>query len=452
MERQKIRLWGELVASCPQRGIQRVDKRVANSFFFTQMNSQMNFKKIFYILIVLSPLWGFGSYISAHPMPNSVVILNIHENYYSGQIQLPLSELQTAIGMGVNDNSERFIERLGDTLRSYFMQHIRPKSFEGKPWKVILGGMKIIETKSPLTGNYQELVIDFEMSPPQNYDLRNFYFDYDVILRQVASHKVLVAVKQDWQQGIVREDSTMQQVGVIAWDIPTNTLSPFQISLQAGSNWQGFKNMVSLGISHIWSGIDHILFILTLLLAAMPSNPRRGNKKLGEEKICPFGAVRRFGGWAVFKIITAFTIGHSLTLLLGSVHWINLPTKPIEIFIAITILISAFHACRPIYPKKEVLIACGFGLVHGLAFAETLTNLELSTKQMALSIFGFNVGIELMQIIIILLAFLVLILLRKTRFYTQIRQIGAIIMMILAFAWMIERIQEKPNFITELLG
>jgi hypothetical protein len=71
---------------------------------------------------------------------------------------------------------------------------------------------------------------------------------------------------------------------------------------------------------------------------------------------------------------------------------------------------------------------------------------------MFLSILGFNIGIELMQLFIILLVFPILILLNKTRYYTQIRQIGAIIMMIFAFAWMIERIQDKPNFITELIA
>jgi HupE / UreJ protein len=411
----------------------------------------MKVLKIFLLILFLS---GKSISVYAHPMPNSVVVLNIHEKHYSGQIQLPLSELQTAIGMSVNDKSERLIERLGDSLRLYFMQHIRPKSFEGKLWTVTLGNMKVIETKSQLTGNYKELVIDFEMSPPQNYDLRNFYFDYDVILHQVASHKTLIAVKQDWQQGIVSEDdSTMQQVGVIEWDIRSNTLKPFQISLQAGSNWAGFKNMVSLGISHIWEGIDHILFILTLLLPAM---------LLAEKKRWTALSWTAFS-WTEFigiksslknllKIVTAFTIGHSLTLFLGSVQWLNLPTQPIEILIAITIFISAFHAFRPIYPKKEVLIAGGFGLIHGLAFAETLTNLELNTKQMFLSILGFNIGIELMQLMIILLVFPILILLSKTRYYPQIRQIGAIIMMILAFAWMVERIQEKSNFITEWIA
>ncbi|NBB17775.1 HupE/UreJ family protein [Runella sp. CRIBMP] len=391
----------------------------------------------FWIVITMAAFQTLPSF--AHPMPNSMVVLNIHEKYISGEIMLPLSELQSAIGMGVNDNSSRLVERLGDSLRIYLTQHIRPKSFEGKPWALKLGEMKVIESTDQLVGQYKELVVAFEMTPPLNYDLRNFYFDYDVILHQVASHRALIHVKQDWAQGLVREDTTTQQVGVIEWDIVNGKLSPFQVSLQQGSLWKGFQNMVKLGIEHIAEGTDHILFVLTLLLPAMlAADGRRWGK---------FSGLKPSLGH-LLKIITAFTIGHSLTLLLGSVQWLHFPSKPIEVLIAFTILVSAFHALRPIYPKWEVLMAGAFGVIHGLAFAQTLTNLELSAKQMILSIFGFNVGIEFMQLFIILLVFPVLLLLSKTRYYAIFRQVGAVLMLLMALAWMIERIQEKPNFIT----
>lgn len=401
----------------------------------------MNFSKVLLKLTFSFLLFG-QSVLYAHPMPNSMVLLKIHEKYISGEIQLPLSELQSAIGLNVNDNSVHLVQRLGDSLRIYLLKHIRPRTFDGKLWKVTVGKMNVYATKNELSGEYKELVVQFSMSPPQSYDLRNFYFDYDVILYQVASHKTLIAVKQDWQQGIIHEDSTMQQMGVIEWDVINNKLHPFQVSLQQGSFWKGFKNMVSLGISHIKEGTDHVLFVLTLLLPAMllVKNKRWGQFIGNKSSLIN-----------LLKITTAFTIGHSLTLLLGSIQWLNFPSKPIEILIAISILISAFHAFRPIYPKKEILIAGCFGLIHGLAFAKTLTDLQLSTKQMILSIFGFNVGIELMQIFIILLIFPFLLILSKTRYYSLIRQTGSIIMMLLAFAWMIERIQEKPNFITNFL-
>jgi hypothetical protein len=402
--------------------------------------------RLFLLLLFFLPHWGAGGRLYAHPMPNSMVVLNVHEKSISGELMLPLGELQSAIGMGVNDRSERLVARLGDSLRMYLKQHIRPHSFEGKLWTVTLGEMRVIETKNELTGDYKELIVQFEMAPPEHYDLRNFYFDYDVILHQVASHKVLVHVRQDWERGLVKEDTTTQQVGVIEWDIVQGKLQPFQVSLQQGSTWKGFQNMVSLGISHIAEGTDHILFLLTLLFAAIPyqrpPHPQRGS--------APYSP---FGGWgAVVKIVTAFTVGHSLTLLLGSVQWLHFPSKPIEVLIAVTILISAFHAFRPMYSKREVFIAGGFGLIHGLAFAETLTNLQLSAKQLVLSILGFNVGIELLQLFLILLVFPILLLLSKTRYYTFVRQAGAVVMMVLALAWMVERIQEKPNFITALIS
>lgn len=398
-------------------------------------------KKLLLFVFVLQFVGLQNSF--AHPMPNSLVVLNIHEKHISGKIQLPLSELQSAIGMGVNDNSNRLIERLGDSLRSYLLKHIHPTTLDGKPWKVELGNMTVSEIKSKLTGDYKELDVDFSMSPPLFYDLRNFYFDYNVILHQVASHKILVSIKQDWQQGIVSEDSTYQEVGVISLDVPTGKIFPFQISLQQGSAWKGFKNMVSLGIRHIADGTDHILFLLTLLLPAMLVVE---DKKWGK-----FSGIKS-SVLNLLKIVTAFTIGHSLTLILGTIQWLNFPSKPIEVLIAMTILISAFHAFRPVYPKKEIFIAASFGLIHGLAFSETLTNLQLSVKQLVMSIFGFNIGIELMQLFIILFVFPILILLSKMAYYKLIRQIGAVLMMILAFAWLIERIQEQPNFITQFLN
>ncbi len=391
------------------------------------------------MVVFLFPHRGLGGFVSAHPMPNSVVLLKIHEKHISGEVQLPLGELQSAIGMKVNDNSEKLIERLGDSLRIYLLKHIRPRTFDGKFWQVQLGEMQVTETKSPLSGSYKELTVAFSMIPPQFYDLRNFYFDYDVILHQVASHKILVNIKQDWEQGIVTEDSTAQQIGVIELDIPTNKIPVFQVSLRQGSIWIGFKSMVLLGIRHIAEGTDHILFLLVLLL---PVPLIVSNKKWGS-----FGNVRQ-SLIHVLKIVTAFTLGHSLTLVFGALDWLNFPSKIIEILIAVSILVSAMHAIKPIFPKRETLIAFGFGLIHGLAFANTLLDLDLATNLLVLSIFGFNVGIELMQIFVITITIPWLILLSRTRFYGIFRIFGAILAGISAIGWIVERLFQQTNFVT----
>ncbi len=393
-------------------------------------------KKMNYLLL-LALILAFGR-AEAHTLPQCKAQLVVNNQNVLIHFKSPVEILELAYKSTINLQSKSS----KDSLKNYVLSHLSITDTLKSKWKVSIGNIFIQETTDAAIGNFPEINIDIYLTPSNPISLKDFIMNCDLVIHQIPTQSIIFSVEQDWENGIIQDNS--KQIGVISLDIPTGKIYPFPVKLEEGTWFKGFKNMVSLGISHIRRGTDHILFILTLLLASIqPPNPQRGSAGL---KNSPFE------GWgAVFKIITAFTIGHSLTLLLGSVQWINLPTKPIEIFIALTILISALHAFRPIYPKKEIFVAGGFGLIHGLAFAETLTNLQLSTQQMFLSILGFNIGIELMQIFIILLAFPILILLNKTRYYTQIRQIGAIIMMIFALAWMVERIQEKPNFITSIL-
>ena len=101
-----------------------------------------------------------------------------------------------------------------------------------------------------------------------------------------------------------------------------------------------------------------------------------------------------------------------------------------------------------IFYQKEIYIAAGFGLIHGLAFSDTLTPLHLDAKQMGLSILGFNIGIELMQLGIMAVILPSFILLSQTKMYSPFRVFGAIVASIAAVAWIFERISNTPNFIT----
>jgi hypothetical protein len=147
----------------------------------------------------------------------------------------------------------------------------------------------------------------------------------------------------------------------------------------------------------------------------------------------------------LLKIVTAFTVGHSLTLLVGALDLFRVPQQPIEVLIAVSILISAVHAVRPIFPGKEMYVAAGFGLIHGLAFAAALSELHLTPSAMALSILGFNIGIELMQLFVVALVVPWLMLLSQTAFYSQLRIAGAVTAAIAAIAWIVERITGNPN-------
>lgn len=391
--------------------------------------------------VVLHLLCTLSWLATAHPMPNSVVLLQVHADRIGAEVQIPLSELQPAFGRAVNDSASQLIGQLSPQLRAYLVRHIRPQSPDGRFWTVTVGRLVLQETQNPINGTYRELVAQVQLVPPPGADVRQFSFLYDAVLHQVVTHKILVSVRQDWERGqIAAQEPT--QVGVIELDIVNNRILPLPVRLAGGSVWTGFRSMVALGVEHIADGTDHLLFLLVLLL---PAPLLRAEKRWGR-----FGGVR-YSLTRLLWIVTAFTLGHSITLLLGALDWVRLPSQPIEALIAVSILVSALHAFRPLFPGREAWIAAGFGLVHGLAFATTLTDLSLDAGRMALSIVGFNLGIELMQLIVIALTMPWLILLSQTPVYGWVRCGGALLASVAATAWLVERIMQRPNGVTALI-
>lgn len=393
-----------------------------------------------WLVVVLTGIGvaGLPKAANAHPMPNSVVLLTIHNTRIDAEVQIPLSELQAAFGPAVNDSSAGLIAWFGPQLRDYLVRHIRPESPEGRAWTVVVDELSVQETQNAINGTYRELLAQLRLVPPPGQDVRRFVFRYDAVLHQVVTHKILVSVRQDWARGLVDSENPTQ-VGVIELDIVNNRILPLPVSLESGSTWSGFRAMVELGTRHIAEGTDHLLFLLVLLLPApLLVDSRRWGR---------FGGIR-YSLRRVVIIVTAFTLGHSLTLLLGALNWVRLPGQPVEILIALSIGISAIHAWRPLFPGRESWVAAGFGLIHGLAFAGTLANLQLDAGPMALSILGFNLGIELMQLLVIALTIPWLLLLSRTPAYGTVRLAGALLAAVAALGWVAERVTNQANAVS----
>ena len=213
-----------------------------------------------------------------------------------------------------------------------------------------------------------------------------------------------------------------------------------QTSATKKASWSTFRSWISglqlsslfhLGMRHIAEGTDHLLFLLVLLLPA---------------PLCAVGgrwtAVRsvRKSLLHIVGIVTAFTIGHSLTLTLAAMSTLHIPGRPVEVFIAVSILVSAVHALRPIFPGNETWIAAGFGFVHGLAFASTLDRLELSRWDRLSGIVAFNMGIETMQMVVVAYTLPSLLIMSRTRWYQYLRVSGAAVAITASLAWVSERL------------
>jgi hypothetical protein len=211
-----------------------------------------------------------------------------------------------------------------------------------------------------------------------------------------------------------------------------------------GNTWAGFGNMLALGMKHMRQGTYQLLFLFMLLLPAVlvisSKRPWSGFGGVG------YSLVR------IARITGAFAIGHTITLLICATGIIHFPIRVTGILMALGILLAAVHAYKPIFARKEAYIAAGFGLVHGMAFAETLINLNLDAGHLALGIVAFSLGIELMLGLIIAIVTPWLIILSRINHYKGLRIGGAALAAISATGWMAEQISNQPNFVASAMA
>jgi hypothetical protein len=376
----------------------------------------------------------------AHPMPNSILTLDVNTEKIYCTLELPLKELQLAVPFDVTQNPRILIKNHQQDLAYYILSHFRILGKNGQKWNMIINQISIAKSEQEAKGKYDDLVIALIIEPINTNTTRQFTICYDAIIHQVITHRAIVTIRQDWENGNVGENNI--EIGTIGIDSNTLKVNPFKVNLAKGSNWKGFKSMVILGIKHIYEGTDHLLFLLVLLLTAplLAAN----NRWIGSGGT-KYALIR------VLKIATAFTIGHSVTLIIGAFGLINPNIKPVEVLIALSIFFTAIHAIKPFFHNKEIYIAAGFGLIHGLAFAGILTGLNLNTHKLIISLLGFNIGIELMQLLVIVLVMPWLLLLSTHKVYQWIRIAGAVLAGIASLAWALERQTGKSNVIATLL-
>ncbi len=204
-----------------------------------------------------------------------------------------------------------------------------------------------------------------------------------------------------------------------------------KLALQAPDAWETLRQYIVEGVWHIWIGFDHILFLLALLL--------------------PSVLVRRKGGWQpvddqrgaaidVFKVVTAFTLAHSITLSLAALEVVTLPSRLVESVIAASVVLAALNNLRGTIERRRWVLAFVFGLIHGFGFASVLADLGLPQDALVLALVGFNVGVELGQLAIVAAFLPLAFALRRTRFYrVGVLTGGSILVALLAGWWFIER-------------
>jgi hypothetical protein len=199
-----------------------------------------------------------------------------------------------------------------------------------------------------------------------------------------------------------------------------------------------FTAFVHEGVWHIWLGFDHILFLLSLLLPAVLVR-RRGKWRAAPDFKGSF--------WDVARIVTAFTVAHSITLTLAALGIVSLPSRWVESAIALSVVLAALNNVFPIVERGRWIAAFAFGLLHGFGFAGALQDLGLPTGSLALSLAGFNIGVELGQLAIVAAFLPVAFALRTTWAYRRVVLAGgSVVIVAIAGVWLAERAFDLPIF------
>lgn len=354
----------------------------------------------------------------AHKPSDSYLVINTEDGstLIEGRWDIALRDLQLVLPLDQNGDGAITwgeLRRQRNGLASTVLPALTIDAVSGEHRQACALTLTRLQAIDHVDGTYAALHWRGDCQrPPDQLDVGyGFLFDRD------PSHHGLLRLEQD--------DDTLTAVF-------SNRHRQQLMGADAGSQWLAFQGFIRQGMHHILIGYDHILFLLTLLFPAV--------------------LVWQRGGWQpattmtrtltqTLAIVTAFTVTHSLTLALATLGIITLPSWLVESAIAITVALGAAANLVPqLFPKRWV-IAFVFGLIHGLGFASVLADLGLTDSGILLPLLGFNLGVELGQVAIVLLFVPVAYLVRETVAYRRVFvPMGSVAIMILAGVWLADRL------------
>ncbi|WP_447968535.1 HupE/UreJ family protein [Nitrospira sp. M1] len=347
----------------------------------------------------------------AHKASDSYLRFTIEGNAIQGEWDIALRDIDYAMGLDGNGDGQITwgeVRANHQAMRNYALSRLHITREQSTCWHNPTKDLVDQHTD----GAYA--VIRFGVVCPET--MGTLQIEYGLLFDLDPLHRGLLHVAAD---GHV-------QTGIFSPEHPTIRLNPKQ-----HSPWHELFQFGREGVWHIWIGYDHILFLISLLLPAVLWW-REGHWH-PQQTFRP--ALRE-----ALKIVTAFTVAHSMTLSLAVLGFVSLPSRWIESTIAASVLLAALHNFYPVFRTHLWIMIFIFGLIHGLGFASVLIDLGVPGQSLALALAGFNIGVEIGQVVIVGLFIPLAFLIRRSWSYQRIGvQVGSLMIAVIAFVWFIER-------------
>jgi hypothetical protein len=361
---------------------------------------------------------GVSAEVRAHKLDQSYLYLQISEDRVTGRFEIALVDLNRNLdldgtGHGISPNT--LDEQIG-AIQDYLLEHVTIADSHG-PLTIEFAGHTLLKAH----GWYVLLRFNLEGRDEVPELLT---IDYSVLFDEAPDHRGFLLVEHNWATGTFANENQASLVFT-----PDARRQDFEIT--SSGRWRGFVAIVKLGIDHIVTGYDHVMFLAALLLPAVLR--REDGRWQPVDRFAP--AV-----WNSVTIVTAFTVAHSLTLSLAAVGLVRLPERPVEVAIAVSVGAAAVNLLVPIFRGRVWAVVFAFGLFHGFGFAGFLSKLGVLGENVGLSLLGFNLGLAIGQVAIAVVLVPALYLIRNVAWYRRrALPAAAVVMILFAGAWVVER-------------
>lgn len=349
---------------------------------------------------------------SAHRPSDAFLTLRVEQGTVTGYWEVALRDLPALARVDADENGDLTwgeLRRASPGLKDLLMQHLT-LSAAGEACTIRITGLLINDRVDgrhawfPLAGQCPEsdqLTLGYTL-----------LFDVDPTHRGI----------------LILTSGALSQTAVLSPAQPT-----VELSLRAASPWRQFADYLREGVHHIWIGIDHILFLLSLLLPCVLVRTPAGWQGVARLRPALIGTV---------GVVTAFTLAHSVTLTLAALGYLRLPGYLVESAIALSVILAALNNLFPVLVTRLWAMAFVFGLIHGFGFASVLGELGLPDSARLLALFAFNVGVELGQLSIVIVVVPLMYLCRNSAFYRRVVMTGGSVAIIMVAAtWLWQRVQ-----------
>jgi hypothetical protein len=363
-------------------------------------------------VFMFAALFGLAAGAHAHQGSDSYLSLKVDGQSMTGQWDIAVLDLARVIGLdadGDGNITRSELEAKRAEIERYGLSRLRLEVDDAEcPLRIT---SQLVDTFSDGAYHILHFVVDCTAAPKTlKIDYRAF-FDVD------AQHRGLLRLECDGRV----------QTGVFSPEKPEQLFE-----LTGRSRTRQFLAFVNEGAWHIWRGFDHILFLLALLLPSVLKREPDGWRVVEHFRPALVN---------VLKVVTAFTVAHSTTLTLATLGIVRLPERLVESTIAMSVIFAALNNIRPIFPERGWILAFCFGLLHGFGFANALFDLGLAGGTLALTLVGFNLGVEAGQLAIVALFVPPAFAWRNSWVYRELTfRFGSVVIVLLAATWMVERV------------